>query len=128
MRGIYFFPKLLALRVCRRQSAESASSAVQRGEKTPGAQDKLEADSTTQEMLLEPDPDHTSEGETLAREDRRRSCRCPCPGRMFQTSQVHGADTGKNWLSWEKRVGSRKGLRNLLELVVLNPTGKKDEH
>lgn len=114
--------------MCRRQSAESFSSTVQRGEKTPGSQDKLGRDGTTQEMLLEPDPDHTSEGETLAREDGRCSCRCPCPGRMFQTSQVHGVDTGKNGLSWEKGVGSRKVLRNLLELVVLNPTGKKDEH
>lgn len=53
--------------VSRRQFAESFSSAVQKGEKTPSSQEKLGRDGTTQEMLLEPDLGNTSEGEIFAK-------------------------------------------------------------
>lgn len=71
----------------RRQFAESFSSAAQRGGKTPGPTDKLGRDGTTQEMVLEPHLHHISEGGTFAKEEGHSSCRCPCSGRMFQTSQ-----------------------------------------
>lgn len=73
--------------MCRRQFAESFSSAVRRGGKTPGSRDKLGRDGTTQEMVLEPDLYHVFEGETFAKEEGHSRCRCPCSGRMFQTSQ-----------------------------------------
>lgn len=50
----------------------------------------------------------------------------PVLGECFKpVSQVLGVGRGKNCLSGEKRVG---GLRNPLELVILNQQGKKDEH
>lgn len=115
--------------VGRRRFAESFSSAVQRGGKTLGSRDKLGRDGSAQEMVLEPDPHHVSKGgETFAKEEGHSRCRHPCSGRMFQTSQS-GIGSGHReklaFLGKEGWVGRRKGIRNLPELVVLNPTGKK---
>ena len=80
-------------------------------------------------MLQEPDLDQASEGETSAREEGRGRNRHLCPQRMFQTIQsVWGMASGKNWLFGEKGVRRRKVIRNLPDLVVLDPTRETGEH
>ena len=81
------------------------------------------------EMLQEPDLDQASEGETSARETGRGRYKHHCPQRMFQTIQsMWGMGSGKNWLLGEKGVRRRKVIRNLPDLVVLDPKRDTDEH
>lgn len=60
-----------------------------------------------------------------AREEGWRRCRCHCPRKYFKLfSLVQGVHAGKTGFLGGKWVARRKVIRNLLDLMVLNPTGE----